>query len=119
MRSIQHVLLLLCLLVTAALAFSPVSSPCWSRATTTTTTSLQGLFDGFINSMEAGYKGEESAYKKQKEMDEAKARAKKEAFEERKAKGFTLLKDVKEKTFAKPKYELEEKPKEKKLWGLF
>ena len=77
--------------------------------------------------MEAGYTtkdgdGELSAYQKQKMADEAKRQAQKQAFEERKAQGFAQFKDYdpkKNKSFAKPKYELEEKPQEKKLWGLF
>ncbi|CAB9523701.1 expressed unknown protein [Seminavis robusta] len=109
-------LLFLCLFLVAASAFAPSSI---TPSRTTSTTSLNGLFDGFINSMEAGYKGDDSAFKKQKAADQAKRDAKKAEFEERRSQGFRLLSDVKEKTFAQPKYEQEEKPKEKKLWGLF
>lgn len=71
--------------------------------------------------MEAGYKGDNSAFQKQKAFDEEKRRAKKEQTNARKAKGYTELKDVAGKrTFAKTKYDApEEKPKEKKLFGLF
>ena len=70
----------------------------------------------------AGYKGEDSAFQKQKAADEKKREMKRNQAEERKARGYTELKDaVGKKTFAKVKYE--EKPgtpkEEKKLFGLF
>ena len=79
-------------------------------AMTTTTTSLSmGLFDGFIKSMESGYAGgEDSQYAKIKQQDEAKRLAKKQEAEQRKARGFTELKDYDpktQKTFAKMKYD--------------
>jgi hypothetical protein len=82
--------------------------------------SLNGLFDGFINSMEAGYKGEDSAFARQKAADEKKIQAKKNQSEARRSKGFNELKDVNERTFAKVKYEeSEDKGAEEKKTGLF
>lgn len=103
-----------CLVMTSALQVAPNGSRHASS------TALDGLFDSFINSMEAGYKGEDSAFQKQKAADEAKRAEQKKRADARKARGFTELKDVKERTFAKTKYDAPpEKPQEKKLFGLF
>ena len=88
-----------------------------SDAVMTTTTSLNmGLFDGFIKSMESGYAGgEDSQYAKIKQQDEAKRLAKKQQAEQRKARGFTELKDYDpktQKTFAKLKYDQDPSRKE-------
>ena len=80
-----------------------------SSSATTTQLSM-GLFDGFIKSMESGYAGgEDSPYAKIKQQDEAKRQAQKEAAAAKRAKGFKLLKDVKEKSFVQLKYEQEDK----------
>lgn len=103
----------------AVSAFQPLIHPKNGR----TTVSCQGLFDGFINSMEAGYKGEDSAFQKQKAADAKKREEQKKRAEERKARGYTELKDVAgKKSFAKVKYEAEPEEAskdEKKFFGLF
>ena len=73
--------------------------------------------------MEAGYKGEDSAFQKQKAADAAKNAEKKKRSDARKARGFTQLSDVKERSYAKLKYDESEssdddEPK-KKLFGIF
>jgi hypothetical protein len=78
--------------------------------------------------MESGYAGgDDSPYAKVKAKDAEKELAQKKRSTEKKTKGYTELKDVKEKTFAKFTYgqkeavkeeEEEEKPK-KKLFGMF
>jgi len=83
-------------------------------------TEMNGIFDGFIKSMEAGYVGgDDSAFAKQKRADEQKRAEKLKQSEERKKRGFTELKDVKGKTFAKTKYDLEEEKEDpiKKFFG--
>ena len=70
----------------------------------------------------SGVQGGSSAFQKQKAADEKKREMKRNQAEERKARGYTELKDaVGKKTFAKVKYE--EKPgtpkEEKKFFGLF
>jgi hypothetical protein len=75
--------------------------------------------------MEAGYKGEDSAYQKQKAFDEQKRAEQRKRSEERKARGFTELKDLQgKKTFSKLKYDEEQDAsppakEEKKFFGLF
>ena len=112
--------LLAALFATMVSGFQPLIRPA-TPVRQETTTAIYGLFDKFINDMEAGYKGEDSAYQKQKAFDAEKRQAKKDQNNARKAKGYTELKDVGGKrTFAKTKYDApEEKPKEKKLFGLF
>jgi hypothetical protein len=61
--------------------------------------------------------GDDSPYAKIKQQDAAKRAAKKAANEERKKRGFTLLADVKEKTFVKPKYEQEVKEDAVEKWA--
>ena len=92
-------------------------------------TAVYGLFDGIVKSMESGYAGgEDSPYAKIKAKDEQKELAQKKRSTERKKKGYTELKDVKKKSFAKMTYgkkaaaeeeEEEEEPKKKKLFGMF
>lgn len=108
--------LLLAGILGLAAAFQPIiicSSPPASS------TSLQmGLFDGFIKSMESGYAGgEDSPYAKIKENDNAKRQAEKEAAAAKRAKGFKLLSDVKEKTFVQTKYDQEEKEDAVDKWA--
>lgn len=75
--------------------------------------------------MEAGYKGDDSAFQKQKAFDEKKRAEQRKRAEERKARGFTELKDLQgKKTFSKLKYEEENDDvppakDEKKFFGLF
>ena len=76
--------------------------------------------------MEAGYKGEDSAYQKQKAFDEKKRAEQRKRAEERKSRGFTELKDLQgKKTFSKLKYEDDDDDapppakEEKKFFGLF
>lgn len=78
--------------------------------------------------MESGYAGgEESPYAKIKEKDKQKEVNQKKRSDDRRNKGYTELKDVKEKSFVKLKYgnkgdKVEEEPKEekkKKLFGMF
>lgn len=77
-----------------------------------------GLFDGFIKNMESGYAGgEDSPYAKIKENDNAKRQAEKEAAAAKRAKGFKLLSDVKEKTFVQTKYDQEEKEDAVDKWA--
>jgi len=86
-------------------------------------TPLNGIFDKFVKGMEGNYKGDDSNFNKQKAADEQKRLAKKERMTAaRDKKGITELKDVKKKTFAKMKYQEEEKdeapPKKKNIFGL-
>jgi len=72
--------------------------------------------------MEAGYKGEDSAFQKQKAADEKKREEKRKQADARKARGYTELKDsFGKKTFVKVKYEEPAEPakEEKKFFGLF
>jgi len=110
-----HVFITLCITTTA---FQPTPQ------NTRHSTAHHGIFDKFIDSMEAGYKGEDSAFQKQKAADEAKRLEQKRRADERKNRGFTELKDVKKRTFAKMKFdgpeeEDEEDGNKKKLFGLF
>jgi len=87
-------------------------------------TAQKGIFDKFIESMEAGYKGEDSAFQKQKAADEAKRLEQKRRADDRKKRGFTELKDVRKRTFTKLQYDgadddEEEDKNKKKLFGLF
>ncbi len=85
-------------------------------------TARHGIFDKFIESMEAGYKGEDSAYQKQKAFDENKRAEQRKRADERKSRGYTELKNVQgKKTLTKLKYEEEPEPpkEEKKFFGLF
>ena len=115
----RNVVFLLCWTLAVVQSFQLAPRPSQQRLMT----ARHGLFDGFINSMEAGYKGgEDSAFSKQKAADEAKRLAKKKATEARKKRGFTELKDVKERTYAKITYDDSNDPpreEKKKLFGLF
>lgn len=85
-------------------------------------TAIYGIFDKFIESMEAGYKGEDSAFQKQKAFDEMKRADQRKRAEERKARGFTELKNIQgKKTTTKPESEQAPEPpkEEKKFFGLF
>lgn len=93
---------------------------------TTTTgrpgTARAGIFDKFVESMEAGYKGDDSAFQKQKAADAKKQEEKRKQAEARKARGYTKLSEVKERSFSKLKYEdKDDEPpaQEKKFFGLF
>jgi hypothetical protein len=61
--------------------------------------------------------GDDSPYSKIKQQDAAKRAAKKAANDEKKKRGFTLLADVKEKTFVKPKYEQQVKEDAVEKWA--
>ena len=104
-------------------SFQPPYVP--QRARYVSTTAVHGIFDGFVKGMEANYDGEDSAFKKQKVVDEKKRLEKKKKMTDRKKRGYTDLKDVKQRTFAKLKYgdsddEEPPPPKEKKkLFGMF
>jgi hypothetical protein len=73
--------------------------------------------------MESGYAGgDDSPYAKRKAMDEEKKLNQKKRSAERQKKGYTELKDVTKKSFAKITYEKkdeEEETPKKKLFGLF
>ena len=93
-----------------------------------TSTAVYGIFDKMVKNMESGYAGgEESPYAKIKEKDKQKEVNQKKRSDDRRNKGYTELKDVKEKSFVKLKYgnkgdKEEEEPKEekkKKLFGMF
>eukprot|EP00532_Pseudo-nitzschia_australis_P001418 CAMPEP_0168184426 /NCGR_PEP_ID=MMETSP0139_2-20121125/13225_1 /TAXON_ID=44445 /ORGANISM="Pseudo-nitzschia australis, Strain 10249 10 AB" /LENGTH=133 /DNA_ID=CAMNT_0008106031 /DNA_START=73 /DNA_END=474 /DNA_ORIENTATION=+ len=97
-----------------------------SSSSTTSTTAVHGIFDKMVKSMESGYAGgDDSPYAKIKEKDRLKELEQKKRGQARRQKGYTELKDVKEKSFVKLKYgakdEEEEPPKaeKKKLFGLF
>lgn len=100
-----------------------------SKTTPRTSTAVYGIFDKMVKNMESGYAGgEESPYAKIKEKDKQKELNQKKKSIDRRNKGYTELKDVKEKSFVKLKYngknkndKDEEEPKEekKKLFGLF
>jgi hypothetical protein len=114
---------LLSLLLAAAVVsgFQPVTS----RSGRPTSSARQGIFDKFVNQMEAGYKGEDSAFQKQKAADEQKRLNQRKRADERKSRGYTELEEVQKqgkKTFAKLKVDEEEEPPakdEKKFFGLF
>ena len=99
-----------------------------SNTTPRTSTAVYGIFDKMVKNMESGYAGgEESPYAKIKEKDKQKEVNQKKRSDDRRNKGYTELKDVKEKSFVKLKYgnkgdKEEEEPKEekkKKLFGMF
>ena len=101
----------------------PPSNLCRSRESSST--AVHGIFDSIKKSMEAGYAGgDDSPYAKIKEEDRKREAIRKKRAEERKKRGFTELKDVKTKSFAKLTYKDDadaDEPKEetKKLFGLF
>jgi hypothetical protein len=103
------------LFAAAASGFRP------AKLTKQPTVICKGLFDGFINSMEAGYKGEDSAFQKQKAADAKKREEQRKRAEERKSRGYTELKDVAgKKTSVMVKYEESETTnEEKKFFGIF
>merc|ERR1711933_579549 len=89
-------------------------------------TVVHGIFDSFKKSMESGYAGgDDSPYAKIKAEDARKEAIRKKKAEERRKRGFTELKDVKKKSFAKFTYDdskakAKDEPEEKKkLFGLF
>lgn len=91
-----------------------------AKPATTSTTALNNLFKGFIDSMESGYAGgEDSQYSKIKAQDAAKKSAKREAFEEKRSQGFKLFKDmdVKDKKFVETKYKQEQKEDVVSKWA--
>ncbi len=87
------------------------------------TTAVNGIFDSIVKSMESGYAGgDDSPYAKIKEADKKKEEIRKKKAAERQKRGYRELKDVKERSFVKLKYDGgdEEEPKEeKKFFGLF
>merc|ERR1740139_2076509 len=97
--------LLLTLRVVATAFIHPPPQAVSSFTSPKSASARYGMFDGFKKTMEAGYAGEDSAYNKQKALDEKKRNEKKNRNEQRRAKGVTELKDVKQKTFAKTKYD--------------
>ena len=119
--------LLLVLLLSTALGFQQQPRLVAKAApTSSSTTAVNGIFDSIKKSMESGYSGgDDSMYAKIKENDQKKEAIRKKRAEERRKRGFTELKDVKERTFVKLKYDQKEddddEPKEekKKLFGLF
>merc|ERR1719410_2057820 len=93
----------LLLLFSSVTAFAPIVQNKNSMA-------LMGIFDGFVKSMEGNYKGgDDSPYAKAKAADEKKRLLQKKKSDARKAKGYTKLADVKQKSFAKFTYEDGEK----------
>lgn len=115
--------LLLAVMLSAVLAFQqqPITTRIASPATSTT--AVNGIFDSIKKSMESGYAGgDESMYAKIKAEDARKEAIRKQKAEERKKRGFKELKDVKERTFVKLKYDdPDDEPEEpkKKLFGMF
>eukprot|EP00546_Thalassionema_frauenfeldii_P009183 CAMPEP_0178922372 /NCGR_PEP_ID=MMETSP0786-20121207/16115_1 /TAXON_ID=186022 /ORGANISM="Thalassionema frauenfeldii, Strain CCMP 1798" /LENGTH=112 /DNA_ID=CAMNT_0020596725 /DNA_START=36 /DNA_END=374 /DNA_ORIENTATION=- len=97
--------------------------PAVRSAAASRSTAVYGIFDKFVKSMESGYAGgEDSPYAKIKEQDRKKKEEEQKRSAERRKRGFTELKDVKKKSFAKIKYDDNEKndgDSEKKLFGLF
>eukprot|EP00588_Corethron_pennatum_P013160 CAMPEP_0194266352 /NCGR_PEP_ID=MMETSP0169-20130528/1285_1 /TAXON_ID=218684 /ORGANISM="Corethron pennatum, Strain L29A3" /LENGTH=128 /DNA_ID=CAMNT_0039007015 /DNA_START=96 /DNA_END=482 /DNA_ORIENTATION=+ len=74
-------------------------------ATVRSTTSVHGFFDKLVEGMEGNYKGgDDSPYAKAKAADDRKEDERKKKAAERRARGYTELKDVKKKSFAKFKY---------------
>ncbi len=118
-RSLASVLLVV--LVSVALGFQQQPLPARSKASST---AVNGIFDSIVKSMESGYAGgDDSPYAKIKEQDRLKEEMRRKKADERRKRGFKELKDVKEKTFVKLKYdgadEPEEPKEEKKFFGLF
>ena len=112
--------LLLVVLVSAALGFQQQPLP----ARKASTTAVNGIFDSIVKSMESGYAGgDDSPYAKIKEQDRLKEEIRQKKANERRKRGYKELKDVKERTFVKLKYdgadEPEEPKEEKKFFGLF
>lgn len=103
------------------MAFQPVATTRFTIKTepTTTTTSLRfNPFKGFVDGMESGYSGgEDSEFSKRKGMDQEKRANERAKNEEKKARGFTLLKDVSDKTFVETKYKQEEKDDAVDKWA--
>ena len=70
-----------------------------SNTTPRTSTAVYGIFDKMVKNMESGYAGgEESPYAKIKEKDKQKEVNQKKRSDDRRNKGYTELKDVKEKS---------------------
>ncbi len=116
-------LLLVVSMLSAALAFQqkPIETRVASPATSTT--AVNGIFDSIKKSMESGYAGgDDSMYAKIQAEDARKEVIRKQRAEERKKRGFKELKDVKERTYVKLKYDdSDDEPEEpkKKLFGMF
>ena len=113
---------------TAVLGFQQQSSRLLpthlSRSKESSSTAVYGIFDSIKKSMESGYAGgDDSPYAKIKAEDAKREAIRKQRAEERKKRGFTELKDVKKKSFAKLTYEDddddEKQGEKKKLFGLF
>ena len=99
-----------------------------SQSQESSSTAVFGIFDMVKKSMESGYAGgDDSPYSKIKAQDDKREAIRKQRAEERKKRGYTELKDVKEKTFVKLKYgdkkgakpEAPPKEEKKKLFGMF
>mmetsp|Transcript_10249 Transcript_10249/g.24892 ORF Transcript_10249/g.24892 Transcript_10249/m.24892 type:complete len:131 (+) Transcript_10249:142-534(+) len=107
------------------LGFQQMPPTIHCRTQESSSTAVHGIFDSIKKSMESGYAGgEDSPYTKIKEQDAKREAIRKKRAEERKKRGFTELKDVKNKSFVKLTYkdnDDEDEPKEekKKLFGLF
>lgn len=115
--------LLLAVLLSAVLAFQQQPIVTKVASAESSTTAVNGIFDSIKKSMESGYAGgDDSMYAKIKAEDARKEAIRKQKSEERKKRGFKELKDVKERTYVKLKYDdPDDEPEEpkKKLFGLF
>ena len=112
-------LLLLIVAASAVMGFQGSTMP--KTGPRSSKTAVYGIFDKMVKSMESGYAGgDDSPYAKIKEADAKKEAIRRKKAEERKKRGFTELKDVKKKSFAKLTYDGPDEPEEKKkLFGLF
>ena len=113
-------LLLLIVAASAVMGFQGSTMP--KTGPRSSKTAVYGIFDKMVKSMESGYAGgDDSPYAKIKEADAKKEAIRRKKAEERKKRGFTELKDVKKKSFAKLTYDGPDEPPEekKKLFGLF
>ena len=121
-RFLTSLLLVVAVSAVAVLGFQ--QQPRLAAKPSSSTTAVHGIFDSIKKGMESGYAGgDDSPYAKIKEADAKKEATRNQRAAERRKRGYTELKDVKEKSFVKLKYNQkeEEPPKEekKKLFGLF
>lgn len=119
-RSITSLLFVIFISAAAVMGFSQ-QPRLVTKAPTTSTTAVYGIFDMMKKSMESGYAGgDDSPYAKIKEQDRKREEIRKRKAEERKRRGFKELKDVKERTYVKLTYQEPDEPEEeKKFFGLF
>lgn len=121
-RFLTSLLLVVAVSAVAVLGFQ--QQPRLATKPSSSSTAVHGIFDSIKKGMESGYAGgDDSPYSKIKEQDAKREEIRNQRAAERKKRGYTELKDVKEKSFVKLKYNQkeEEPPKEekKKLFGLF